>query len=485
MAVKVLGNTMFVAGSCNDTLFLPDLNKKVFPQHSFLASVNLKNGTIRWLEDFPKQSITTMASSDTLLFISGFIDSVFKIRSLSVSSSNKWGGVFIGCISENGNPKWLNSVDGPCGAYAHDVAADATGNCYLLGDRPYYCGPFAPFATHTFLKKYDPTGKEIADHHLDSTIFSPKINCGPDGSVYLSGFITDKFSFTDANTTYTLSGQHSSFLIKTDKSFSTKYIKHFTGLNGGTAVASKGAIDHNHNFYVMVNTDGVGISCDKKNYLPNSLLKLDSSGNVVKNYANPLDSGTQHQLRILNGNTILQSSYIQRKTIFTKFNTQTLAPLSTVTISQNKYLYPDQAPLEMRFDVDKNDELYIGGQCSSYDSLEFIGSDFIISPHELDINHGFIAAYGTIDFTGVRENMAGQEIEIFPNPAHDKIYIQHGKTISRAAVYIYDILGTKREARINYLSGKIEIEVTGIDPGVYILQIETSEGLIGRRIIIE
>jgi len=79
-------------------------------------------------------------------------------------------------------------------------------------------------------------------------------------------------------------------------------------------------------------------------------------------------------------------------------------------------------------------------------------------------------------------NLDGSEIKIYPNPTSDfiNITLSEGSQIKQAA--IYDINGKMVFESTNHLN---QINISALESGIYLLQIETETGQISKRIIKE
>jgi len=85
------------------------------------------------------------------------------------------------------------------------------------------------------------------------------------------------------------------------------------------------------------------------------------------------------------------------------------------------------------------------------------------------------------EITGIGDNLASQ-VRIFPNPAVDFIYIQSGVTINN--VLIYNFAG-QVVANEKVSANEYKVNVSNFNPGVYVFQIDTDQGRITHRVIVE
>ena len=70
---------------------------------------------------------------------------------------------------------------------------------------------------------------------------------------------------------------------------------------------------------------------------------------------------------------------------------------------------------------------------------------------------------------------------MYPNPTKGrKINIQIGRGIKLEKLSLYDILGKEKELPLDVL-----IDLDGVESGVYILKIETNQGVLQKKVIVE
>ena len=80
---------------------------------------------------------------------------------------------------------------------------------------------------------------------------------------------------------------------------------------------------------------------------------------------------------------------------------------------------------------------------------------------------------------GIEENEIGS-ISVYPNPAHDIIRIETRSIASVQSVDLYNVTGQKVLS-----SNEKEINVSGLEPGVYFVRINCGENIFTERVIIK
>jgi hypothetical protein len=82
----------------------------------------------------------------------------------------------------------------------------------------------------------------------------------------------------------------------------------------------------------------------------------------------------------------------------------------------------------------------------------------------------------------VNENSHNTNVNIYPNPADDKVYIE--TQVQTVNIEIYDIYGRVQNLRISESQNlRISIDVANLKSGIYFIKINTNEGNIVKRII--
>ena len=77
-----------------------------------------------------------------------------------------------------------------------------------------------------------------------------------------------------------------------------------------------------------------------------------------------------------------------------------------------------------------------------------------------------------------------KDIEIFPNPARDKITI-NSQCSRILAVEIYDLTGTCLYRNLNAGSNRIDLETDNLPKGLYVLKVRDERDTISRKIVIQ
>lgn len=75
-------------------------------------------------------------------------------------------------------------------------------------------------------------------------------------------------------------------------------------------------------------------------------------------------------------------------------------------------------------------------------------------------------------------------INIYPNPASDKIHIAHTNN-DAVEVCLYDMVGRQVSAAIKSNKQTTAIDVSGLSEGIYFLQLKMAKGIVTKKIIVQ
>lgn len=82
------------------------------------------------------------------------------------------------------------------------------------------------------------------------------------------------------------------------------------------------------------------------------------------------------------------------------------------------------------------------------------------------------------------EDAEDKTVNVYPNPATQKLYITNAENALLEGYTLYDVNGRALIQETQILSAKQqEIDITGLKPGLYILHIRTNNGMVHKRII--
>ncbi len=135
----------------------------------------------------------------------------------------------------------------------------------------------------------------------------------------------------------------------------------------------------------------------------------------------------------------------------------------TVISGSNPLLAPADAWEKVEFNLSDydNDTVFVAINCVSEDAFIFMVDDIIIETE-----------------TGISEN-SEISVRIYPNPASDYLNVEADKKISELIL----ISSTGQIVKSKYFNNRsVTLNVSGLQKGIYILQIRTKEGVAFRKI---
>ena len=138
----------------------------------------------------------------------------------------------------------------------------------------------------------------------------------------------------------------------------------------------------------------------------------------------------------------------------------------TVISGPDPLLAPAGAWEEVSFNLSDydNDTVFVAINCVSEDAFIFMVDDIIIETE-----------------TGISEN-SEISVRIYPNPVSDYLNVEADKKISELIL----INSTGQIVKSKYFNNRsITLNVSGLQKGIYILQIRTKEGIAFRKIQIK
>lgn len=119
---------------------------------------------------------------------------------------------------------------------------------------------------------------------------------------------------------------------------------------------------------------------------------------------------------------------------------------------------------------------YVGNDCY-YPNYEFF------PPSHLDLSWKKNGGCYNYSLPVNRERDLDATLEVYPNPAVERIYVR-AEWQKGAMIAVVDILGNRvAEYKTNDQSGLLEIDISHLSPGIYVLQFEAAQKLLRKKII--
>jgi len=103
----------------------------------------------------------------------------------------------------------------------------------------------------------------------------------------------------------------------------------------------------------------------------------------------------------------------------------------------------------------------------------------------MPVNYPYVLSVS--DFTSVGTINSFSEIEIYPNPANEMVYIRipQGDLENIKQVKVFDISGRLKWAKTTNFESIIPIEIKKYETGMYLFQIITTNGVVNNKILKE
>lgn len=106
----------------------------------------------------------------------------------------------------------------------------------------------------------------------------------------------------------------------------------------------------------------------------------------------------------------------------------------------------------------------------------------------LDDRRPFIKIDFTPGVTGIESKDAVQEIQLYPNPASDKLLVSCSFSCELSAVKLFNFSG--QEVAIKGLGKKVDklsyqLDISSLPKGIYFLQVQSSNKIITRKLVVQ
>ncbi len=441
MATSVaIDNTggVFIAGDFySDSLIFGAttlVNDSMLTSNVFLAKYD-SSGNVLWAKSAggKMDDIATAVQSDRAgnAYMTGYFKSpaiAFGVTTFTNDSAGT-GNIFVVKYNTNGNVVWARNAGGKMDDEATYLATDANGNSYVTG---YFNSPSIIFGHDTltngggkqnmFVVKFDSSGNVLwaSDPGSNDNADPASISTDLYGGVYVTGYYwgyTCAFGgITLTNPDTASSGDtYNLFLVKYDSAGNIKWVRTATG--DSYAQATTVTNDASGNVYIAGNTLSTNLVFGTDTLPDNDifLAKYDSSGNVI-------------------------------------------------WIANAHGLFADDVPDCITTDAFGN--LYMSGDYSSW--VMNFGTIILRDSNNL---YMFLAKINTANTLVPIIKQTGN-ITVYPNPATTFLTISASQNIT--TISIINLLGQTVYSN-KYNLSEVQIDVSGIPAGIYVLKVNGSE----------
>jgi hypothetical protein len=431
-------------------------------------------------------------------YVAGFFKSstlVFGSYTLTNAGGNS-NDIFVVKYDSEGNVVWAVSTGSTKDDRAVGIAVDTLGNCYVTG---WFTSTSLTFGSTTctnsggldvFIVKYDPEGSVIWATSATGTgaDYVTSIALDKSSNIYITGYFNSG-SLTFGSTVLTKKGNNDMFIVKYKTNGSLKWAKN-AGINNdntGNAIA----VDTSGNSYVAGSFKGSTIVFGSTT-LTNSghadifIVKYDSLGSPVwaKSSGGTLEDAVNAVSTDKFGYCYVAGFFKSTEISFesytlTNAGSQTsdiflleYSPVGDVVWARSAGGTGDDVPISMTTDTLRN--FYIAG---------YFGSKTMVFDTTTLTNAGttdmFIAKSNNTVITGLKDINQSVSVTLFPNPVKDYLTIT---APHNSIIEIYNINGQAVKT-VNYNREEVNINLTGLPGGIYILKVTSDKGTAAKKFI--
>ncbi|MCG2611156.1 T9SS type A sorting domain-containing protein [Flavobacterium sp. SM15] len=251
---------------------------------------------------------------------------------------------------------------------------------------------------------------------------------------------------------YTIYTSNGCTLMKTDGTLSgTMVVKeNFTNQSTFNSLTSCG-----NNVYFTVGSQGVsGKELWRTDGTTNGTIKLEEIPNSSPQYF--IDCNTCYQ-----NNLLYHKEIFDNKIWFVNDYSTDASSYLTTNIVNSENFGNSEGVLNL---MTGSNGLYISG------SKQYAGTELYFTNFNIPLSNQ--------EFTTTSNNI----ITVYPNPTNSKIHIKTSNNIEIQKIKIYDLLGKEIHGLIQ---NNDELELSGIDNGIYFLKIFTDKSIYTRKIILK
>jgi hypothetical protein len=84
----------------------------------------------------------------------------------------------------------------------------------------------------------------------------------------------------------------------------------------------------------------------------------------------------------------------------------------------------------------------------------------------------------------VTQDIWPEQLKVYPNPVQEQVIIESGRGLEVSAYHLYDLQGkVLQESVFKHSVSRLEINITDLPPGHYILEVFTSQGVYRRKMV--
>lgn len=434
----------------------------------------------------------------------------------NLTSAGGWS-TFISKLDMNGNLVWAKSVGASANlSFGFGVRADASGNVYAAGNFQS-AADFDPGAgtmmltpmgvTDAFVVKLNPSGNFVWAKQFGGSgdVQMNSIHIDVSGNVYTTGGFRSTVDFDPGAATFNLTsaaaGFNSTFISKLDANGNFVWAK----MLGGTStnyhcMGFDIKTDVSGNVYTVgqfgdnIDMDpGAGVTNFISVSMDSYISKLDASGNFVwgkqigglnADIIYGIDLDAANNIYLTGSFASAACDFDPGAGVFTMNEANGHVFFEVLDASGN-FVWVAQAgggtyDVGHSITVDGSGNIYATGSYAGTGDFDPGTGVFNLTPSS-NVDEIFIMKLLPL-FTQVYTlNRSNNSIEVYPNPANEKLFIRNiSNDVNR--LILFDING--KEILQMEITGDSDINTSTLKAGIYSLNLETSEGVIKKKIAI-
>ncbi len=433
----------------------------------------------------------------------------------SLTSSGSWD-VFIAKYSPSGIYMWAKNAGGNLADHSWDIAVDGSDNIYVTGNYLQNFNPGnsnnnlnASGGENVFIARYDADGSNQWAKGVGGNANALAVDSR--GGIYATGWYNQVADFDPGPDTaaFTSAGGMDAFLLKLKQhcevtvSFFESICDSYTfngitytktGEYADTFISASGCDSiYKLTLTITGNTSDnpviKGDYCDSATF---NGVTYTTSGIYTQSYNNSkgCDSSITYDINIAYHNTHLLSyetcnSFMFNDTVY--WHSGTYSTIFTNLDGCDSIMTLKLTINNAEASVTKNGTTLIVNSADSYQWLNCDSSIAITganSQHYTPKHNGHYAVIITsnscIDTSDcilvevesrIDELYAGNVIQIFPNPGHNRLNIQAGKALKNATIKMVNVVGQLIEERINQYGTHFSMDILQYSAGVYFVEV--------------
>ena len=449
IAIDPENKNIYITGTFNQDMIIPGETTLTPGENgsTFIIKYDV-NGNYKWAkqEDFTGNGLCLTADYDDNVLLSG----TFGADTITIGDTELvnagLSNCFIAKYDINGNPVWAKRAGGEGVEYSGLVSTDANNNIYFTGeftsenvlfDNTEY--PMPEGSGNIIFVKMTPDGniqfiKSLAasqntDEYWDWYCWPTGIKTDINGNTYIKGAFGKGAYFDDIYLENQLS-HYNKFIVKTDSNGNAIWAKPITPRQNCP-------YNYDYNQFDIDKKGNVYFGMQAKDTLDfeNDYQYIPSSGNdeIITKYSN---NGNLVWVKAMQGNETDRNW------------------LSSIAVYDTT-------------------NVFAGGWFRNFLSID--GNDMLSTNR-----HGFVAMFGDDIIIGIKEVYNSTKINVYPNPAKDKITVSTDSPLSNAKIEIYTVSGKLIKTS---MLDKNRIDINELSPGSYIIKVYNNKEIMTGKFI--